>query len=63
MHTFKFGAKGKSRFFGEDECCYVMIYSSMGCTIKMKPTATQLKSMQEPEKKKEFNVGMTKSEM
>lgn len=63
MATFKFTAKKKAIFFEEDDICYITMHSVMGCTVRIKPTSNKIRALAEPEKIKEFNKAMTKSEV
>ena len=63
MRVFKFTARRKARFFGEEEICYIMMRSTMGCTLRIKAQSKKIRALVEPEKVKEFNKQMTKSEM
>ena len=60
---FKFIAKKNARYFNEDAACYLSVYSYIGCTIKIKPSSAKIRALAEPEKVKEFNRQMTKSEI
>lgn len=63
MATFKFTAKKKALFFEDDDICYIMMHSIVGCTVRIKATSNKIRALAEPEKIKEFNKAMTKTEM
>ena len=35
MRVFKFHARNKQRYFGDEEVCYMMMQSTMGCTLRV----------------------------
>ena len=63
MKVFKFHAQNKKRFFENDDICYIMMHSFVGCTLKITGTSTKIRALAEPEKVKEFNKAMTKTEL
>ena len=63
MRVFKFHAKKKQRYFELDDICYIMMHSFVGCTIKITGSSTKIRALAEPEKAKEFNKAMTKTEL
>ena len=63
MRVFKFHAKKKQRFFEEDDVCYLMMQSTMGCTLRIAPSSNKIRGLAEPEKIKEFNKALTKAEI
>ncbi len=60
MKRFKFSAKKKAKYFGDDDICYIMMESAIGCTLKITASSNRIKALAAPEKVKEFNVAMTK---
>ena len=63
MKRFKFSAKKKAKFFGEEDICYIMMESSVGCTLKITASSNRIKALAAPEKIKEFNAAKTKNEL
>jgi len=63
MKRFKFAAKKKAAFFGMDDVCYLMMKSSVGCTLKITVQSNKIQALAEPEKLKEFNAAKTKAEI
>ena len=63
MRVFKFFAKKKARYFHEDDICYVMMHSGVGCSLKIKAESNKIRALAEPEKVKEFNKALTKAEL
>ena len=63
MATFKFTAKKKALFFGDDDVCYITLESIVGCTVRIRPSSTKIRALAEPEKVKEFNKALSKSEI
>ena len=63
MRVFKFFAKKKQRFFHEDDICYVMMHSVVGCSLRIKAESNKIRALVEPEKVKEFNKALTKAEL
>jgi len=63
MKSFKFTANKKAQYFHEDDICYIMMFSVLGCTVKIMPTSNRIRALAEPEKLKEFNKALTKAEM
>ena len=63
MRTFKFHAQNKKRFFENDDICYIMMHSFVGCSLKITGTSTKIRALAEPEKVKKFNEALTKNEI
>ena len=63
MKSFKFTAEKKAQYFENDETCYIMMFSSLGCTVKVMATSNRIRGLAEPDKIKEFNKALTKAEM
>ena len=63
MKRFKFSAKRKAKFFGDEDICYIMMESAIGCTLKITASSNRIKALAAPEKVKEFNVAMTKGQL
>lgn len=63
MKTFKFTAQKKAAFFSETDVCYITMHSDLGCTLRIKAASNKIRALAEPEKVKEFNKALTKSEM
>lgn len=63
MRIFKFTAQKKAPFFADDAVCYIMMYSVLGCTIKITASSQKIRALAEPEKVKEFNRQLTKAEV
>jgi len=40
-----------------------MMHSALGCTVRITAASNKIRAIAEPEKVKEFNKAMTKSEM
>ena len=60
MRVFKFTARKKAQFFADDAVCYIMMHSSLGCTLKITAASNKIRALAEPEKVKEFNKALTK---
>ena len=63
MRVFKFTARKKAQFFADDAVCYIMMHSSLGCTLKITAASNKIRALAEPEKVKEFNKALTKQEL
>jgi len=63
MRVFKFTARKKAPFFADDGVCYIMMHSSLGCTLKITAASNKIRALAEPEKVKEFNKQLTKAEI
>ena len=55
MRVFKFHAPKTQRFFAEEDVCYMMMKSSIECTVRIAASSNKIKGLSEPEKIKEFN--------
>lgn len=55
MRVFKFTARKKAPFFGDDAVCFMMMQSAVGCTLKITAVSNKIRALAEPEKVKEFN--------
>jgi len=63
MRVFKFTAKKKAIFFQDEDICYIMMHSDMGCTLRITATSNRIRALAAPEKIKEFNRALTKQEL
>jgi len=63
MKVFKFTARKKAPHFTDDAVCYIMMRSGVGCTLRITAASSKIRALAEPEKVKEFNKLLTKSEI